>query len=348
MRSLVDETVSDLPAPPPHLLDEARLPPATPERHARFLNAIDAFRLVEARAPRATKAWPRRLRVAAFNAQRLKRPDAARALLDRAAADVALLSEVDLGMARSGNGHPLRRMIGTADLGYLYGVEFVELDLGDPTEIRRHAGERNERSLHGNAVVSGLALADACVIPLEESGFWFPGRQGAQRRIGGRIAVAARLAHAPKPLWIAGLHLESKTDPADRRDQVRALLRAVDRIGPRDAWILGGDFNTKELPRDPEGLRRLLDEPGRFEPLFDDLAAAGFSWASANLPVPTQRTGPQGRPSPPFAKLDWLVARGVVAASPQVLPALDADGRPISDHDMAVAEFFFDSPADRA
>lgn len=342
MRPLIDTTVPDLPAPPADLLDAARKSPATPERHSEFLRDVEALHLIEARAPRVPQPWPGRLRIAAFNAQRLEAPEATLGLLDRAGAHAALLSEVDLGMARSGNRHPVREMSDPSGIGYLYGVEFVELDLGNAEEMRDYAGEHNRQGFHGNALVTRLALADPHIVPLEESGFWFPGYEGSERRIGGRMAVVARVADAPRPLWLASLHLESKTDPEDRRAQVQALLRAVEQLGPDDAWILGGDLNTKALSYDPAEAEHLLDDPGRHEPLFRDLADAGFAWAGANLPLPTQRTGRHGRPQPPFGKLDWFVVRGMKAAAPQVLPALDPEGQPISDHEMIAAEFFFE------
>lgn len=341
MRPLIDRIVADIPAPDADLLARARQPPATPDRHADFIRNIEALQSVEQRPPRSPLPWPGSLRVATFNAERMKRPEAARTLFEASGAHVGLFSEVDLGMVRSGNGHPLRDMIGSSGDGYLYGVEFVELDLGDIAEMRQHAGEHNARSLHGNALVTPLAVADAHVIPLEESGFWFAGRDGAQRRIGGRVAVAARLVDAPQPLWLASLHLESKTDEADRQSQIRALLTTIDRLAPSAAWIVGGDFNTKNLPRGKEERLRLLDHPERYEPLFDDLRRAGFTWADANVAEPTQRACPQGKHTPPFGKLDWLVARGMRAANPQVLPALDGEGRPISDHDMIAADFTF-------
>ncbi|MGO4572823.1 endonuclease/exonuclease/phosphatase family protein [Microvirga sp. 2TAF3] len=341
MRPLISMLVQDLPAPDSATLAEARQPPATRERHDRFLQDIGAFHGIEYRPPSHPLAWPGRLRLAAFNAERLKYREAARALLDRAGAHVALFSEVDLGMARSGNGHPLRELIGAAGEGYVYGVEFVELDLGDAREMREHAGEHNARGFHGNAIVTKLALAEPRLIPLEESGFWFPGRDGAQRRVGGRMALAARVADAPRPLWLVSAHLESKTDAADRQAQIQTLLRALDKLAPDAACIIGGDFNTKDLPHGGEEQQVWLEAPERYEPLFDDLRGAGFEWVAANVAAPTQRTGPSHKPEPPFGKLDWIVVRGMKAERPQVLAALDGQGRPISDHDMITVDLSF-------
>ncbi|MFC4174329.1 endonuclease/exonuclease/phosphatase family protein [Microvirga sp. GCM10011540] len=338
MRPPIKHALDELPAPDDALLAEARRAEPNPTEHRRFLERITALHALERRPPARPLEWPGRLRVAAFNAERLKYRPATRALLDRIGAHAALLSEVDVGMARSGNVHTIRDLIGERGEGYLYGVEFVELDLGGVSETRLHAGERNACGFHGNAVVTHLALEEPCLIPLEESGFWFPGRKGTQRRIGGRVALAARVAAAPRPLWLVSTHLESKTDEADRQRQVQALLRALDSFAPNDACIIGGDFNTKALPRG-EGERHLLiDAPERFEPLFKDLRAAGFSWADSNLAHPTQRTGPANKPRPPFGKLDWLVVRGVTAENPQVVPVLDRSGKPISDHEMVAVD----------
>ncbi|MBF9232047.1 endonuclease/exonuclease/phosphatase family protein [Microvirga alba] len=341
MRSLITTVVRMLPAPDETLLAQARTATPSREEHSRFMDRIAALGAVECQPPQQPRSWPGYLRVAAFNAERLKDRAAARALLDHAGAHVALLSELDVGMARSGNVHTLRELIDGTGVGHLYGVEFVELGLGDAAEMRELAGARNVCGLHGNAIVSGLALAEPCLIPLEESGFWFPGREGAQKRVGGRMALAARVIDAPHPLWVVSVHLESKTDAADRQAQMQTLLRALDQLAPNAACIIGGDFNTKSLPTGENERDLLLEVPERDEPLFADLRSAGFNWAQANVAAPTQRTGPGNKPMPPFGKLDWIVVRGMRAENPIVLPALDGQGKPISDHEMVAVDLFF-------
>jgi endonuclease/exonuclease/phosphatase family metal-dependent hydrolase len=334
LRPVITRNVLDLPCPEGALLDKVRRVQPNAAAHTRFLKHIEAFHAIEFVPSQEAMTCSGRLRVAAFNAERLKNPRSVRRVIDGLGAHVVLLSEVDAGMARSGNIHTIREFIDSSGWSYLYGAEFVELDLGDKEEIRRHASERNVCSLHGNAIVSALAMEQPHLIPLEESGLWFAGFDGAQRRIGGRIAVAGRVTDALRPLWLVSLHLESKTDPADRQKQIRNLLHALDRIAPNEACIIGGDCNTKALPRE-EGERALvLEKPERFEPLFADLRHAGFSWADANLGLPTQRDGPTKTHPRPFAKLDWLFVRGVKAEKPKVIPALDEQGQPFSDHDM--------------
>lgn len=339
MRPVVTRVVPHLAGPDAALLQEARRASATGEdAHAQFVQRAESFRAIEQANPHPPLPWPGTLRIAAFNAERLKNRFATRRLLRQAGAHVALLAEVDLGMARSGNVHTLRELTAGGPGGYLFGAEYVELDLGDAGETRDHAGERNAASLHGNAIVTPLDLEEPRLIPLEESGLWFRGFEGAQRRIGGRMALAARVRGAPRPLWIVATHLESKTDPADRRAQIRVLLQALDAFAPGEPCVIGGDFNTKALPRG-EGERRLmLEAPERFEPLFGDLAEAGFSWQTANLARPTQTAGPTNKHAPPFGKLDWLVVRGLSATDPRIIPAVDDEGRAVSDHEMIAVD----------
>jgi endonuclease/exonuclease/phosphatase family metal-dependent hydrolase len=338
MRPLIDRRLPDLPTPDPSVLEAARHAPKTPLEHARFMRDIPALHALEQQAPTRSKSLPTRLTVAAFNAERLKFPAATRALLDGAGVHMALLSEVDVGMARSGNRHHFRDLTAPGGEGYVYGVEFVELDLGDRQEIEAHRGERNERSLHATGIVTGVTLEDAILVPLEEGGSWYPGRDGVQHRIGGRIAAAARASGAPRPLWFVSVHLESKSDEADRAAQMRILLEALDRIAPDAAVVMGGDFNTKALPFGDENREVVLRRPDRWEPLFAHLREAGFSWDTSNVPDPTRRKGPSGHEDLPYRKLDWIVTRGVVCEHPRVVPAEDPDGKPISDHEMVAVD----------
>jgi endonuclease/exonuclease/phosphatase family metal-dependent hydrolase len=339
MRSVIDKVVQNLDVPEDFILEEARWALLQNEdAYSRLLQQIPVFREIEQASPERVRPCPETIRIAAFNAERLKDRPAARRLMERAGADITLFSEVDLGMARSGNTHNLRDLIAGTGEGYLFGVEFVELDLGDRSEMREHAGARNARSLHGNAIVTGLALEVPHLIPLDESGLWFSGFKGAQRRIGGRMALAARVGGAPGPVWVVSTHLESKTDPADRQTQIRNLLRALDVIAPGEPCVIGGDFNTKALPREESERHLLLEAPERYEPLFTDLRVAGFAWVGANLARPTQTPGPKNKHEPPFGKLDWIVVRGLTVASPQIVPALDEQGRAISDHEMLVVD----------
>jgi endonuclease/exonuclease/phosphatase family metal-dependent hydrolase len=338
MRAVVDRVESRIPKVDESLLQAARSAEKSADEHARFLTRIESLHVLEMHPSVNPAPVSDHLTIAAFNCERLKYPDMARRLLNQAGASVALLSEVDIGMARSGNRNTVETLAAPNQDGYIFGVEFVELDLGDENETRIHAGESNRESFHGNAIVSAHALADPRLIRLEESGRWFAERNGWQHRIGGRIAIGARLEGAAVPLWVVSVHLESQSDPDDRAMQMQRLLDVLDDFAPGAAMVIGGDFNTKALPRDAAGLAAVLDDPERFEPLFAHVREAGFNWASCNRPAATQRAGPLDEPNPPYGKLDWLLVRGVAATNPRVIPALDENGLPISDHEIVCAD----------
>lgn len=78
----------------------------------------------------------------------------------------------------------------------------------------------------------------------------------------------------------------------------------------------------------------MLDDPFPIEPLFAEMARAGFAWAGANTAAVTCRTRPDGEPRPPFARIDRLFLRGLGAA----VPALDRGGLAISGHDLGAAD----------
>ena len=283
-------------------------------------------------------------RIACWNVERLRHIDAIEATLRSARVDVALLSEVDKGMARSGNRDRIADLAGRLGEGYAYAVEFLELDLGDVDEKRIHAGETNRLGFHGAAILSDVTLARPFLIRLEARGDWFDGSRH-EPRVGGTIALGAIVKVAGVPVVMVSIHLESHCDPATRRDDTEHLLAVLDRIDPSAPVILGGDFNTStashaerddraawraSLAADPDRLIR----PQAREPLFELLAARGYDWHACNVvDIPTTR---HADPDRPRAKIDWFFTRGLAASNPEIIPALRPDGTPSSDHDCLV------------
>ena len=113
--------------------------------------------------------------------------------------------------------------------GYAFGVEYVELGLGDDREKAWHANESNAVGLHGNAILSKAPLDRPAVVRLDDGARWFAGEQSTnERRIGARMAMIASLDAGGTPLLVAAVHLESSTDAADRAAQVAVLLQAIE------------------------------------------------------------------------------------------------------------------------
>jgi endonuclease/exonuclease/phosphatase family metal-dependent hydrolase len=345
---LITRVVGAIEAPSAALRAELAALPSGPEQHAEALERLPALHAIEVGAPPTPAEAPARpARIAFWNAERLKYGAASARLVRSLGADALLLAEVDLGMARSGNGHTLRDLARAVGAGYVLGVEFVELGLGDARERGWHAGQTNESGLHGGGLLSPHALLRPALVRLETSGRWFDGRLD-ERRIGGRIAVMAELAVMGRPVLLVAVHYESHTDPADRLEQTRVLLDAVEGYAQGGPVLIGGDFNTNTFDvMKPERLGRLeaalaadpdrLVDPVRYEPMFELLGRQGYDWQSCNVALAaTQRTRPDGTPQPPFGKIDWLFSRGLRCSAPAIVPAVDARGVAISDHEILI------------
>jgi endonuclease/exonuclease/phosphatase family metal-dependent hydrolase len=312
---------------------------------ARLEAELGALEAVEVAPPPARPAQPRELRVAAWNLERGRFLAPAAAVLARARADVVLLSEMDAGMARTDQNHTTRVLAAGLGHGYAYAVEFLELGLGSPEERARCAGRENALGLHGGAITSRLPLARPAVVRLDRGGHWLDGSRG-EARIGGRIAVLATVRAGGTDIVLASVHLESHGDPAERAEQMRALLEALAAYAPGAPAVIGGDLNTLSLPTadftDPARLREALAEdperllrPERHEPLFALAREAGFAWKAANpLDQGTcrrrEREGSRRIP----VRLDWLFVRGLSVSAPELLDAVDlATGQALSDHE---------------
>ena len=247
-------------------------------------------------------------------------------------------------MARTGNRHTVADLARELGTGYAFGVEFVELGLGDARERAWHAGERNQAGLHGGAILSRHGCCDRPWCGSRCSGRWFDGRFG-ERRVGGRMAMMAEVEIAGRAVLLVAVHYESHSDPADRLVLTTTLLDAVDAHAPGTPVLIAGDFNTNTFALagkdqraiDAAALRldpQRLVAPMRYEPMFAALQERGYDWKSCNLPLAaTQRSRPDGTPRPPFGKIDWLFARGLRCTEPQIIPAVDAAGAAISDHE---------------
>lgn len=338
MRRVVTSTVPALPLP--SLADRAAAAAARDDgAHDRFLADWGCLNAVEVVPPPdpATTATDT-LVVAAWNLERCKHVEASAAILAGRAPDVVLLTEMDLGCARSGQRHTTADLAARLGFGHVYGVEFVELGLGDARETRDHAGEVNRAGLHGNAVASRFPVLSAALVPLDDGGVWFgSAEEPDQRRIGGRNAIVAELATPIGSLFAVSVHLESRSDPTRRREQMERLLGEVDRLAGDRPVVLGGDLNVFDLTRRGLDDEALMARPETVEPAFAVARAHGFAWDGANRPGVTTRPHPWQPADTERLRIDWLFVRGLAARDPWIDPALGPDGTPISDHDLVGA-----------
>lgn len=313
--------------------------PPTRARHDEVLLHIPELACLELQPPPNQIVKPRpsgHITIMAWNAERLKYAIASRALIGRINPDVILLSEVDVGMARSGNRHTVRDLASAIDCGFVLGVEFAELGLGDEREMHWHAGRQNTYGYHANAIISRYPLFDPFLIRLDDGAHWFVDMATSdQRRIGFRNAVGAQiqLPASGAKLAVVSTHFENRTSPQGRAEQCRRLIDSIDQMFGNCPVIIGGDFNTSALPTEAQALNAAFEQPEKFEPMFQLFRDAGFDWRSANTAEPTLRTRPDGTPQPPFTRIDWFFTRELACKDAATIAALDSDGLAISDHD---------------
>jgi endonuclease/exonuclease/phosphatase family metal-dependent hydrolase len=338
----VVERLTEVPAIERHAAFAA---PKDPAIHRRLFDRFQALREIEVGGPAPRRAAVEgSARILCWNVERLRHLDAVEAVLRNEGADLALLSEIDRGMARSGNRDCIGALSARLGQPYAYALEFVELDLGDPQEKRDHAGESNLDGFHGAALIGDLALLRPFLIRIEANGDWFDGSRN-EPRVGGTIALGAQILVGGVAVTLVNVHLESHGDPEERAGDVRRLLRMVDAYDAAAPVLIGGDFNTSCVTRaDRRAGKRpwrermqqqpdLLVRPHRAEPLFTALAEAGYDGQACNVPeVPTTRYAGE-RAGQLRTKLDWFFTRGLEAADPKIIPALRSDGSPSSDHD---------------
>jgi len=140
---------ASLAAPTREQRDAIRHGPRDVATHARLLAALPfANALDVAPAPSPTEERDPAV-VVAWNAERCKFLDESAAFLAAQGADVLLLSELDWGMARSGQHHCARELASRLGCAYAYGVEFLEL--AEPERSEGGERARGERSSPGEA-----------------------------------------------------------------------------------------------------------------------------------------------------------------------------------------------------
>ena len=287
-----------------------------------------------------------------------------------ASADVLLLNEVDVGMARSGN-RPVTEVL-ARELQMHYAFVPSHLNLTKGSGLERQSPGENEVGLEGNAVLSRYPIRDARRLALPKQADTVA---GADKRLGTEAAVEASIEFPNLHLVAVAIHLSARSTRRHRRDQLGEVLRLT--AGARRA-LLGGDWNTTTTDtsdgyraslvalRTLMGIDRLIHRhylrpDRRFERgLFALLERHGFDYRACNrLGVPTvlydladtRATGDlrDWVPAWCFAgirwglrnhggrcplRLDWVATRGLQCCDPVVLDDLPGrDGPRLSDHD---------------
>ena len=308
------------------------------DAHDGFMANWPAMSRIELRQPPQGRSSGQ-TRIAAWNLERCKKPLASATVIRDCGIDILLATELDIGMARSGQAHTPEELAGHLGYGYAFGVEFVELGTGDTHETQLFKDLENECGLHGNAIFSRYPIQNAALIPIDDGSEWFvraPKNDG-QHRVGGRMAIAAELETPDGPLAVAAVHYESESTPATRGEQTRRMLAAMDGLYGDLPVVIGGDLNTATLAADTHSRHQRLNEPQDDEPCFQIFAAHDYRWGDGNTGETTTRHPPNRIIRHPHKTIDWLFVRGGRLFDPAVIPAVLDDDDYLSDHDMVAA-----------
>ncbi|MEE9382988.1 MAG: endonuclease/exonuclease/phosphatase family protein [Nannocystaceae bacterium] len=287
-------------------------------------------------------------------------------------ADLLMLTELDIGMTRSGHRNVPRDLADQMGMAYVFANFHLVLSPGDQGE--RHHGEPNTAAMHGSALLSRFPITRFAAVDLPEKIDKF---HVLEKRLGCKRAILCEVSTPSGLLTVVVPHLDPFADGRYRGLQMRRVLRAASDFGG-DHVLLGGDLNTNtyhlgsgaglafncahKLVR--LGVDRTIKqylEPGRiFErPVFHALREGGFSTDGFNdlakgtyhfdlrdpeiarkiqdyVPRWVQRW--VNRRVAPFdgalpMRLDWFAGRGVVPSSPWVLHHPSDGGVRASDHD---------------
>ena len=289
-------------------------------------------------------------------------------------ADVLFFNEIDLGMARAGNRDVAGDLCASLQRHGVYLPLFLETTIGRDDDASTAGGQPNQESLFGIAILSRWPIGEVRAVDLPS-----PVRHQfeGERMYGRHAALVAEILRPGAPFVAVAAHLEVHRTRAERDQQVRTALAALN--GERRPILFAGDFNTHTFDRGrpwdplfgaavlmlaPSAVlnRRLLfpDRGPARERLFDALAGAGFTWEPLVDRAPTLALrfdrleeveilfgplAPAARRALRWAerrgrlRLDWFAARGWSGGRGHTVTGLDGAGQ-ASDHAPIVAELW--------
>jgi endonuclease/exonuclease/phosphatase family metal-dependent hydrolase len=152
--------------------------------------------------------------------------------------DLLLLTELDHGMARSGNRFVARELAHELQMNYAFVPCYLALNKGSGVEADIE-GE-NTKAIHGLAMLSRYPMKNAHSIGLPNS---IDKMRGKEKRLGTLRALIADIAHPAGDFRAVTLHLDAHSSRAHRQLQVRILLEHLGTL-PELPTIIGGDWNT--------------------------------------------------------------------------------------------------------
>ncbi|MEQ1763152.1 MAG: endonuclease/exonuclease/phosphatase family protein [Pyrinomonadaceae bacterium] len=209
--------------------------------------------------------------------------------------DLLLLTELDHGMARSGNRFVAQEIAKALKLNYAFAPVYIALQKGSGVEAAME-GE-NTKSIHGLAMFSKWPMRNVHAIPLPngKDKMW-----GKEKRLGSLRALFADIDHPLGTFRAVTVHLDAHCSRAHRQMQVGLILDHLATL-PKLPTLIGGDWNTttfnsqsstraimgywRRVFMGPKNVaKNHLPHPERFfeKPLFDMLERRGYNFRDLN------------------------------------------------------------------
>jgi endonuclease/exonuclease/phosphatase family metal-dependent hydrolase len=209
--------------------------------------------------------------------------------------DLLLLTELDYGMARSGDRFVAQEIAKALKMNYVFAPVYIALQKGSGVEAEME-GE-NTKSIHGLAMFSKWPMRNAHAIPLPngKDKMW-----GKEKRLGSLRALFADIDHPTGNFRAVTVHLDAHCSRAHRQMQMRLILDHLESLDPLPT-LIGGDWNTttfnsqsstraimgywRRVFMGPKNVaQNHLPHPERFfeKPLFDMLERRGYNFRDLN------------------------------------------------------------------
>jgi endonuclease/exonuclease/phosphatase family metal-dependent hydrolase len=152
--------------------------------------------------------------------------------------DLLLLTELDYGMARSGNRFVARELARELKLNYAFAPVYIALQKGSGVE--EFAPGENTKSLHGLAMFSKYPIRNAHAVALPNGKDKMLGKE---KRLGYLRALIADIEHPTGDFRAVTVHLDAHSSRKHRRLQMRIVLEHLETL-PELPTVIGGDWNT--------------------------------------------------------------------------------------------------------
>ncbi|HEY8558903.1 MAG TPA: endonuclease/exonuclease/phosphatase family protein [Pyrinomonadaceae bacterium] len=152
--------------------------------------------------------------------------------------DVYLLTELDYGMARSGNRFVAQELAKALKLNYAFAPVYIALQKGSGVESE--APGENTTSIHGLALFSKYRIVNAHAVPLPNGKDKMLGKE---KRLGHLRALVADVEHPSGTFRAVTTHLDAHCSRRHRHRQMKIILDHLETLPPLPT-LIGGDWNT--------------------------------------------------------------------------------------------------------